>query len=441
MQNLVKKNLPNWMGLFFTQNQTRWQRLVLPGLLVFMIFNPAQADSPACNANQLAAAGALGSLSTFSAGGVLTDGSLISFDNSSSLTNGTISAALPGSVLGASHNSSSSSCDSSYYQSITPDQIFALGSMATRTNGGKIIQPSDYAKFNTGNRRGSGAGDHDFPALNAWSKVDNDFGSRSNAFNQTGFDFDNHNFVFGVDYRVQDNWVAGTGFTYSHNNAVFAGGRGETTSDIYTGMFYTTYNLTDAAHVDATASYGGYDYQTTRNINFGGANSIASASPEGGQYAFSLGAGYDFTHQAFTLAPYLRGDYLNLDIDAYRESGSLYAVRFGKQHVQSMISTLGVQTSYAISFPWGVLIPQLRGEWHHQFLDGPRQVEVSFVNGNAGNSFNLNSGNPSRDYYTFGAEISSVLPGGVSAFLAFETLQGYTTINSNKLMLGGRLEF
>jgi len=43
--------------------------------------------------------------------------------------------------------------------------------------------------------------------------------------------------------------------------------------------------------------------------------------------------------------------------------------------------------------------------------------------------------------FTFGAEVSSVLPGGISAFLAYETLQGYTSVNSNKLMLGARLEF
>ncbi|MCQ8103567.1 autotransporter outer membrane beta-barrel domain-containing protein [Methylomonas sp. SURF-2] len=335
---------------------------------------------------------------------------------------------------------SSSNCDPNLVQNVTPDQITAMGSMATRTNGGKIGRPANYFGLNQ-KKRGGGSGDSDFPPLNFWAKIDSDFGSRDLTFSQPGFEFDNHNFVFGADYRLKDNWVAGGSFSYRHNNASFNGNRGETVNDSYTGMLYTSYNITDAAHVNATASYGGFSYDTTRNISFLGANSVAKAKPNGGQYAFSWGGGYDFIFDALTVAPYARGEYSNLDIDAYSESGSVFAVRFGKQAIESLTSTLGIQTSYALSFPWGVLIPQLRGEWHHQFMDGARQIEAGFIADPSGQSFVMTSDGPSRDYYTFGAEVSSVFAGGVSAFLAYETLQSYTSINSNKLMLGARLEF
>ncbi|PPD31637.1 MAG: hypothetical protein CTY19_13525 [Methylomonas sp.] len=333
----------------------------------------------------------------------------------------------------------SDSCDQTVLQSITPDQIFGMGSMATRINGGKTGHPYNYFGLNQ-KKRGGGSGDIDLPPLNFWSKIDSDFGSRDNTFSQSGFEFDNHNFVFGADYRIKDNWVAGGSFNYRHNTANFDNNRGETVNDSYTGMLYTSYNITDAAHVEATASYGGFKYDTSRNISFLGTNSVAKASPEGGQYAFSWGGGYDFTYQALTVAPYARGEYSNLDIDGYSESGSLYAVRFGKQNIESLTSTVGIQTSYAVSVPWGVLIPQLRGEWHHQFMDGGRQVTAGFV-ADPSTSFSLSNDGPSRDFYTFGAEVSSVFAGGMSAFLAYETLQGYTSINSNKLMLGARLEF
>lgn len=336
-------------------------------------------------------------------------------------------------------------CSTSYtpesIQSITPDQIFSMGSMATRLNGGKITQPSDYFGLNQKKHLGGGSGDIEIPRLNFWSKVDSDFGSQANTFNQPGFKFDNHNFVFGADYRLKDNWVAGGSFAYRHNNASFNRGRGETTNDSYTGALYTAYNITDEAHVEATASYGGFSYDTNRNITVNGQSSVAKAAPNGGQYAFSWGGGYDFNFQALTIAPYARGEYMNLDIDGYNESGSLYAVRFGKQSIESLTSTVGIQTAYAISFPWGVMIPQLRGEWHHQFKDGQRQIQAGFINDPLNQSFTMTSDGPSRDYYTFGAEVSSVFAGGVSAFLAYETLQGYTSINSNKLMLGARLEF
>ena len=131
---------------------------------------------------------------------------------------------------------------------------------------------------------------------------------------------------------------------------------------------------------------------------------------------------------------------MNLDIDGYSESGSPFAVNFGKQNIESLTSTLGVQSAYTFSFPWGVLIPQVRGEWHHQFLDGQRQVQANFVSV-PGSSFVMNSGGPARDYFTVGGEVSTVLPGGVSAFLSYESLQGYTSVNSNRFVLGARMEF
>lgn len=336
-------------------------------------------------------------------------------------------------------------CSTSYtpesIQSITPDQIFSMGSMATRLNGGKVTQPADYFGLNQKQHLGGGSGDIEIPRLNFWSKVDSGFGSLANSFNQPGFKFDNHNFVFGADYRLKDNWVAGGSFAYRHNNASFNAGRGETTNDSYTGALYTAYNITDEAHVEATASYGGFNYDTRRNITVNGQSSVAKASPTGGQYAFSWGGGYDFNFQALTVAPYVRGEYMNLDIDGYSESGSLYAVRFGKQSIESLTSTVGIQTAYAISFPWGVLIPQLRGEWHHQFKDGQRRIQTGFINDPLNQTFVMTSEGPSRDYYTVGGEVSSVFAGGVSAFLAYESLQGYSNVNSNRFMLGARLEF
>jgi uncharacterized protein YhjY with autotransporter beta-barrel domain len=327
-------------------------------------------------------------------------------------------------------------------KSLNPDQIFGMGSMAARVNGGKTTQPSDYFKLKNRKYKGGSAGDEDFSRLNIWGKVDNDFGSRYTTPKLTGFDFDNHNFVAGADYRLQDNWVAGSLFSYRHNNASFDEHRGETVNDSYTGGLYTSYNITDALHVEATASYAGFDYDTSRNINlvnFG--SSVAKGTTSGGQYAFSWGGGYDFNFDALTIAPYARGDYMNLDINDYSETGSIGAVHFGKQTIESMTSTAGIQTAYTFSVPWGVLIPQLRGEWHHQFLDGRRFIQANFITDPTRQSFTMTGGLPTRDYYTFGAEVSTVLPGGVSAFLAYETLQGYTDINSNKFMLGTRLEF
>ncbi|TPQ26192.1 autotransporter outer membrane beta-barrel domain-containing protein [Methylomonas koyamae] len=327
-------------------------------------------------------------------------------------------------------------------QSLTPDQVLGMGNSITRLDGGRNPVPYDYYSNNQTSRLGGGSGDADFPPLNFWTKVDSGFGAHDNtALNNGGFKYDNHNFMAGVDYRISDSWVSGAVFNYRHSNAAFNAGRGETLGDSYTGMLYTSYFVTEALHLDATASYGGHEFETTRNITLNGVSSVAKAKPNADQYSFSWGGGYDWHHQALSVSPYARGEYTALNIDGYAESGSVAAVRFGKQNIESLISTVGVQTAYTFSFPWGVLIPQLRGEWHHQFLDGRRNVSGSFIADGSGSTFSLVNDAPTRDYYTFGAEVSTVLPGGVSAFLAYETLQSYRHVESNRLMLGGRLEF
>ncbi|OAI19870.1 hypothetical protein A1507_05825 [Methylomonas koyamae] len=335
-------------------------------------------------------------------------------------------------------------CQASFsdIQSLTPDQVLGLGNSITRLDGGRNPVPYDYYSNNQTSRLGGGSGDADFPPLNFWTKVDSGFGAHDNtALNVAGFKYDNHNFMAGVDYRISDSWVSGAVFNYRHSNAAFNAGRGETLGDSYTGMLYTSYFVTEAFHLDATASYGGHEFETTRNITLGGVSSAAKAKPNADQYSFSWGGGYDWHHKALSIAPYARGEYTALNIDGYAESGSVAAVRFGKQNIESLISTVGVQTAYTFSFPWGVLIPQLRGEWHHQFLDGRRSVTGSFIADGSGSTFSMVNDAPTRDYYTFGAEVSTVLPGGVSAFLAYETLQSYRHVESNRLMLGGRLEF
>ncbi len=327
-------------------------------------------------------------------------------------------------------------------KNLTPDKVFSMGYQSTRTTGSTANNQSYNALGEQNAITNNTVKDAEFSRLSFWTKTDNDFGALETTQNSTGYKFDNHNFVLGADYRLKDDWVAGGSFSYQFNNATFDSNHGATSSYTYTGSLYSSYNLTDDLHFETSASYGGLNYQSSRNIVLTGlAPSVASGAPNGEQYTFSLGGGYDFSYRAMILAPYIRGDFLQLNIEQYSETGSIAAMKFARQNVESMISSLGVQTSYTLSMPWGVLTPQLRGEWHHQFLDGQRQIKSSFASDPTGQVLTISGNAPSSDYYSFAAEVSSLFAGGLSAFLAYETLQGYSNISSNKFTLGGRMEF
>lgn len=356
-------------------------------------------------------------------------------------------------------------------RAISPEQIISMGTMATRISGGQndLLQSSladrfrafrqggggsllsfygdrgsngkQYASLGQGTNGGA-AGDEAFSRLGFWFKGDTGFGDVDQTFEQNGFKFNNFGFTVGADYRITDSWLTGLAFTYGRSMSDFDRSRGSTNSNAYTGTLYTTLNVTDEFHLDATGTFGGLDYRTTRNIRYTGFASQANGNVGGTQYSFSFGGGYDFSLGQLTLAPYARTDYIGLDVDAFNErGGNGWAMNFGQQRLRSLTSTAGAQVSYAVSLPWAVLVPQLRGEWHHQFMDGQRAVDAVFAGDTTNTTININSQSPDRDFYTFGAEVSGTFAQGISAFLAYDTLLGYRNIDSHKFTVGTRLEF
>ena len=330
-------------------------------------------------------------------------------------------------------------------QSITPLQILGIGSIATRITGGQMSllngMVTERGRLLHHAVQHGGAGDEFGSPLGFWFKADTGFGQRETTRTFAGFGFNNFGLNGGADYRITDNWVSGLAFTYHRNNARFDAGRGDTDSDAYSGSIYTSYYITDGLHVEATGSYGGLDYDTVRNVLLPTGREQLRGSPGARNYTFSFGGGYDFSYQSFTFAPYARVDYLGLDVEGFRESGGISAVQFDKQNIRSLMSSVGGQVSTAISFPWGVLSPQLRTEWHHQFLDNARQVHGAFLTAPSTSQFTIFGGPPDRDYYTLGGDVSAQFAQGISAFLSYQTLLGSRHIESHRVMLGTRLEF
>ncbi|HYE34291.1 autotransporter outer membrane beta-barrel domain-containing protein [Methylocaldum sp.] len=362
-------------------------------------------------------------------------------------------------------------------QIVSPEQILHQGTAATRVTAGQValvdstigarlatlhaglglaslqtyrngsLPDRAYAGLGNSFSTGGAAGDDSFSPLSVWIDGNYHFGDVDSTFDQKGFQFKNFGFTGGADYRFTDNFVAGLAFTYARVNANFDRSAGGTDSDAYTGSIYGSFYLTEGFHIDAIGSFGGIDYETTRNISytlpgFETINTQAVANPGGSQYSFSIGGGYDYSIGGLTLAPYARTEYIGLDVDSYRErQGNGWGMRFDEQHVQSLISTVGSQISYAFGLPWGVVTPQLRGEWHHQFKDDKRTIGASFLGDPAAQQFAVVTQGPDRDYYTFGAEVSGVFSHGISAFLAYDLLLGYRDVESHKFTLGTRLEF
>jgi outer membrane autotransporter protein len=160
----------------------------------------------------------------------------------------------------------------------------------------------------------------------------------------------------------------------------------------------------------------------------------------------SFGTGYDFSTGGFTFGPFARVNYIMVDIDGYREEidntdpGFGLVLEFESQDVESLTSVVGAQASYAISTGLGVLLPQVRFEWEHEFKDESRTITARFVADPTRTPIEYVTDNPDRDFFNVGVGLSAIFRVGLSAFVHYETVLGLEDVTVHDIVLGVRKE-
>ncbi len=275
------------------------------------------------------------------------------------------------------------------------------------------------------------------------------FGSQDTTSRETGFDYHTAGLIAGTDYRFTDKLIAGLAFSYLRTNADLDLSLGEVDSQSYGLFLYGTYYF-GQAYIDLLGGFTWNNYDVTRRIVYGPApgftgeavNRTASGSTDGWQYTFNGGAGYDFQQGPLTVTPYVRVEYLNLNIAGYTESGADgLNLKVQSQTVDSLLTILGGRAGYAISTSVGVFVPQFRAEWRHELLNDKRAVHAQFANDPFGVPFLVSTDNPDRNYFSLGASLVGTFQKGVSAFADFATILGLTDVANYNFTAGVRVQF
>ena len=308
--------------------------------------------------------------------------------------------------------------------------------------------------------QGGAAGDGDtWDKLGVFLTGNYSTGDRDRTDRTDEFDFDTYGFTLGMDYRFTDSLVLGGAIVYNNIDSNFdtsstvAGGG--VNADGWGGFVYGTY-YKDRFYIDGLVGYARTGYDIKRNIFiknkannvavYGGNDIVATAkgSPDSNDYTISAGSGYDFGHDAWSYGPYGRLTYLKVDVDHYRESGAgTYGLNLDVdgQKWKSFTSVIGGQFSYSASQSFGVLVPQGRAGWVHEFENDAQNMTATYVDDPFNNQLDAQSDNPDRDYFEFGLGVSAVFKGGVQAFINYDTLLGLENLTVHYVSVGGRWEF
>jgi uncharacterized protein with beta-barrel porin domain len=335
---------------------------------------------------------------------------------------------------------------------------FGLSGLNVQPVDEQWIANTDFQTYETLYQNGGGAGDDSLLGgkLSIFVSGNIGTGEKEDTEREDGFDFDIWALTVGADYRLTDNLVLGGAFTYNDLDTDF-----DTTSTVSGGdieadgwnlSFYGTH-YGDNYYVDGLVGFGQSDYDLNRRIFYqpgpgttnplpGPRDRMAKADTDSDEFAVSVGGGYSFSRGGFTYGPFARLDYVTLEIDGYEETGAQgLNLRVEEQDIDSFQSVFGAEVSYAVSSGFGVLVPQARLGWVHEFADDDRRIKATYVNDPNQVQLVAETDAPDRDYGTLLLGVAGVFQGGAQVFLSYETVLGLRDIEEHLFTLGGRIDF
>lgn len=329
-----------------------------------------------------------------------------------------------------------------------------LGGLALASSTGVVplsLLPADPADDSGGSDVGS-----DFSRWGFFASGTIGRGSQDGDDATPEYDFDSNGLTAGVDYRFSDTLIVGVSAGWNQQDTDLArdGGSIETTG--WSLSAYSTWYRDNAWYLDGVLSFGQNDYDLIRNVRYslpgadGGTTQIdqrATAASDGEQRSLAISFGKDVQKGAWSLGPYFRGTWTQVDFDAYSERmladrpGAGLGLAVDARDLESRTAVLGGKASYAMSRDWGVLMPHMQVEWEHEFEDDPDALVARFLHDPTFSAIATQGEALDRNYYNVGFGLSALFPGGKSAFFYYERLIGASGQSQDNLSLGVRFEF
>ncbi len=355
-------------------------------------------------------------------------------------------------------------------QQVVPEETEIIGSGATDTahdqmtnigsrmqylrTGSSTLAVSGF-NFSGDSLTGGAAGADGYSRLGLFINGTYGSGNKDATNNEAGFDFDAYGITAGVDYRFNEALVAGVAVGFSNSEVEADNNAGNTNADGFNGTLYGMY-YTERFYVEGSVSFGSYEYEARRVIDYGAGAMRRSADldseTDGDQLGWSLGAGYTNYVDSLNYTLFGRLEGIDSDIDGYSETGSganpEWAMSVDDQEIESVQAVLGGQLAFASSQNFGVIQPYVNAEWHYEFEDEARDITANYLNdpffaatGSKEFTVRLASDDPDEDFFMVSVGATLIMQGGNQFYLNFDKVLGLDDISSQAVTAGVRFEF
>jgi Autotransporter beta-domain len=302
---------------------------------------------------------------------------------------------------------------------LVADPIAALDATAFADPAAQFDQHAAYAGF----ARGPSGNVHKAPAAAPAVVLDNGFfissgylvarqGARENA---PATRFNTASVVTGVDRRLTDNIVAGVfaGFARTYGDLDTLG----STTASRPAWAVPTAAMSPAPGSPTPRSWSAAAPTRTRALRW-------ARPTRRRRYAVQAAGGFDARFGAWQVTPEVGAQYTRVNVDGFTETGSPAALVVASDEASSLRSSLGARVRYDWAAAWGVVTPEWRIAWQHEFLNGARDLRASFIDAAFPGQFLTTTGAPGRDFVLVGTGVGGRLGAATTVSLDYDALIG-----------------
>ncbi len=330
-------------------------------------------------------------------------------------------------------------------------------------------QPNANGDLAASNRiLGSGASaDGDYGRWGGFLNFDFGNGDREATSLEDAFDFENSQITFGMDYRVNDNWIVGAVVGISEQEIDFDSSQsiveGKMESEGTSVMPFFMYQQ-GSWFFSGSLGLQNMSFDTERAIRYPSSNpdidsadTVAISSTDASMTALFVEAGYTWQKGKFSLEPFANIKYSDISVDGFIEddiNDDAFDLVVSSQDIQSQEYTLGAKFQYVLTPSYGVFIPYTTIEFVNQSDDAPRVVQAYYAQDSTEEAaFSIPTEALDSSYMIYTLGMSSVIRGGrqteaggsvggdIQAFFNYRTLQNLKGFNIDFYSLGLRYTF
>ncbi|MEJ2610809.1 MAG: autotransporter domain-containing protein [Candidatus Thiodiazotropha sp.] len=308
---------------------------------------------------------------------------------------------------------------------------------------GAIIndQHLNLGEIMTGLQEGGGAGDGvGNERLGGFVTGTINIGDGASHNRENSFEIDNQELLAGLDYRLNKDLVMGAALGYSSSETRENGADTGVDVDGWNLSIYGNYYPARNWYVDWLLGYGESSIDTSRSINIGGIASTAKGDTDADIFNVVVGTGYSYTKQAWTIDTYTSFEYRKSEIDAYRERNDAgLDMNIYKSSSDVLSGRLGVRASNAVSFSFGVLVPQFELELVKDFKNEASEIEAELALLPEAGSFTLTNEELDDSYINAGVSVTGQFKNGITGFFRYSTMLAKDDLDLDTWQLGARM--